>query len=136
MELKNDKISGNHAFNEFKHFLQENTRSIRITTSCIKLVNKVSCLHLDVSRRTDGSVFINDCATIDEFKETIERNTSYTTAKGYVLLYITGDESSVEAANDALMDNIRTCYAYGVENVETLKGRERYRDSETRNYLK
>jgi hypothetical protein len=124
MELKNDKILGTHAsctnvvpntfFRKYAKYQDYNV--------VYQLVNKVSCLHLDVGRRSDGITRINDCSTIDEFKETIEKYFIHN-SEGYVLLYITGDESSVEATNDALMDNIRTCYAYGVENVETLKGK-------------
>lgn len=124
MELKNDKILGTHAsctnvvpntfFKKYEKYQDYNV--------VYQLVNNVSCVHLHVNVRSDGVLYIHDHVKLAEFKETIEKYFIHH-SDGFVLLYITGDDGSVEAAHDELMDNVRTCYVYGVEDLATLKGK-------------
>ncbi len=124
MELKNDKILGTHASctNVVPNTFFKKYTKYQDYNVVYQLVNKVSCVHLHIGRGTDGILYVHGCTKLSEFKETVEKYFIHH-SEGFVLLYITGDGNSVDAAHDALMENLRTCYVYGVEDVVTLKGK-------------
>lgn len=125
MELKNDKILGTHAsctnaisrsfFNRYSKFQDYNI--------VYQLVNDVRCIHIHVNRRATGDILVHRCAKLEELKETLEKYFIHD-SDGFVLVYVTGDDvATIESAVESLMENTRTCYVYGVEDVSTLRGK-------------